>query len=107
MEPPVVQDLLDADYIARSLEGLAGVFVTQGAALPAAHLLGAAERLHQSSSGTALQFDPIWHRKYARILATVRSQLDDHQFLAAWNEGRTMTQDAACLYARKIANTVG
>jgi hypothetical protein len=82
--------------IAQCLEGLAGVAAAQVRPGRTARLCGAAEALREAI-GT-----PIWpvdRPTYERDVATMRAQLDEATFVAAWAEGRAMPLEQAIAYA--------
>jgi len=80
------------DLLPSCLEGLADVVGVQGEPAWAARLLGSAEALRKTM-GTPLP--PFYRAEYERSIATVRAQLGEKAFAAAWAEGRTMTPDQA------------
>ena len=55
--------------------------------------VGAAEPLHQALG--AWTYD----QAYNRIVATVRAQLDERTYAAAWAAGRALTLEQAIAYA--------
>jgi DNA-binding CsgD family transcriptional regulator len=86
--------LLKADYayksfIALGLEGLAGTVAAQGNAVWSARLWGAAEVLHTTDDGPPVPF--ILRPIYERLVAILRTQMDEESFTTAWAQGRTMT----------------
>ena len=62
----------------------------------AARLFGAAEALRETLRAPILAFQ---RQSYVRGVATVRAQLDEAMFAAAWAEGRAMTLEQAIAYA--------
>jgi DNA-binding CsgD family transcriptional regulator len=91
-------------------EGLADVLAGAGrlAALggrpaPAARLLGAAAAL-----GEALGYvlPPPERARCARAAAAVRAALGEHEFAAAWAEGRALTPEQACAEASAILTAI-
>jgi predicted ATPase/class 3 adenylate cyclase/DNA-binding CsgD family transcriptional regulator len=76
--------------LASDIEGLAAVFVVQGAFAWAARLWGAAEALREAA-GTPLP--PIYRHEYEQSVAAAHSQLGKQLFLAAWAEGRNMIME--------------
>jgi predicted ATPase/DNA-binding CsgD family transcriptional regulator len=86
----------DGRGIAGTLAGIAGVARARGQLERAARLLGAAWGL-----GDALGVRFLVHHLYAeRVLAAVRSRLDEPTFAAAWEAGRALSLDAAVAEAR-------
>ncbi|OLE34685.1 MAG: hypothetical protein AUG45_03795 [Ktedonobacter sp. 13_1_20CM_3_54_15] len=83
---------VDAVWTASSLEGLAGVMAVQGEPALAARLYGAAEALRERV-GTPIP--PVEHATYERLVAAVRTQLDEVVFASTWAEGQTMTPEQA------------
>ncbi len=75
-----------------SLEELASVVAAQGEPTWAAQLWGAAEALRESL-GTPMP--PVDRADYERSVAVARAQLGKKAFVAAWEEGRTMTAEQA------------
>ena len=65
----------------------------------AARFLGAAAALREAMGFELPSTDQIEHE---RIIARVRPALDDATFLAAWNQGRTMTMQQVVECARAI-----
>jgi predicted ATPase/class 3 adenylate cyclase len=70
------------------LEGLAAVVAAQGELPWAAHLWGIAEALRD---GMGTPIPPAYRADYEPSVATVRSQLGEQAFAAAWEEGRAKT----------------
>lgn len=82
--------------IARCLEGLAGLATARGQSARAACLYGAAEAL-RVAIGAPL---PLGDRPtYKRDVITIRTQLDEATFEAAWATGYAMTLEQAIGYA--------
>jgi DNA-binding CsgD family transcriptional regulator len=79
-----------------SLEGLACISAAEGAAELAAKLFGAGEALHEAVGHVQLPEEAALREPY---LATVRSQLDEASWGAAWAQGRAMSMDQAIDYA--------
>jgi len=77
---------------AESLEKLADVVAAQGEPTWAAQLWGAAEALREN---VGIPIRPDMRARYERSVATARAQLGKKAFVAAWEEGRTMTPDQA------------
>jgi predicted ATPase/DNA-binding CsgD family transcriptional regulator len=78
--------------------GLAGAAASAGQPERAARLFGATEALREAFHiGPAVSYaDRV---EYDRYIATVRSQLDEAAFAAAWSEGRELTLEQAIEYA--------
>ena len=68
----------------------------QASGLRAARLFGAAEVLRETLRAPILAFQ---RQSYARGIATLRAQLDEATFTAAWAEGRAMTLEQVIAYA--------
>jgi len=71
-----------------NLEGLAELVATQGEPGWAANLWGAAEALREA---IASPLPPLFRAGYAQAVASVRAQLGESAFAAAWQTGRAMT----------------
>ncbi len=86
----------DAAAVAVCLAGLAQVQTSTGQPKRAARVLGAADALLETS-GARLN----WHDRlyYDSSIKTVRDQLDQITFAAAWAEGRVMQTEQAIAYA--------
>jgi predicted ATPase/class 3 adenylate cyclase len=82
----------DIALIAASQVGLASVAERQGQPLMAARLLGAVEA-HCERSGLSL--DPIEQGVRDQTEANLRRVLNEPSFIAAWETGRSMPQEAA------------
>jgi len=82
--------------IVEGLEGLACVAAARGEAARAARLFGAAASLHDSTGIPASNDEQALQEPY---LLEARSQLDEDAWGAAWEEGRTMSMEAAIEYA--------
>ena len=80
------------DYIAYPVAGLAVVLGIQGQVETATRLLGAAETFRERSGIRLLAVD---RAAYERDVATIRAQVDDATFAAAWAAGRAMTLEQA------------
>jgi predicted ATPase/DNA-binding CsgD family transcriptional regulator len=78
-------------YMAESLEGLAGVMTNDQPRL-AVRLLGAAERMRQTSGAPVAANE---QERHAGIVARVRSRLTPTQFRASWNAGRALSDKTA------------
>jgi DNA-binding CsgD family transcriptional regulator len=79
-----------------SLDGLACISATEGAAERAARLFGAGEALREAVGNVQLPEEAALLEPY---LATVRSQLDEASWQGAWEEGRAMSMEQAIGYA--------
>src|SRR5215217_7693679 len=79
-----------------SLEGLACISAAEGAGERAARLFGAGEALREAVGFAQLPAEAALREPY---LATVRSQLDEASWRAAWGEGRAMSMEQAIEYA--------
>jgi predicted ATPase/DNA-binding CsgD family transcriptional regulator/tRNA A-37 threonylcarbamoyl transferase component Bud32 len=85
------------------LEGLADVATKQGEPRWAAQLWGAAESLREAM-GTPIP--PIWRADYEHSVAAARTQLVEKAFVAAWEEGRSMTvEQVLAAQGRKLVPT--
>ena len=84
------------DAIAHCLAGLAGVCGATKRPDRAARLFGAAEAIHQAIGARMQTADRL---DFEQNIAAVREQLDEATFEAAWEEGRSMTLEAAVAYA--------
>jgi tetratricopeptide (TPR) repeat protein len=78
--------------IVESLVRFAWVAARQGQTVQAARLLGTAAAFHDATPG---MYWPTGRAVHAHTLATVRAQLDDATFAAAWAAGQAMTLDQA------------
>lgn len=78
--------------IAWSLSALAGFIASQGRLREAARLAGAAQRLLDS---LGIHLDPNDQAEFERAITTIRSQLGETEFNAAWTEGQAMTLASA------------
>jgi predicted ATPase/DNA-binding XRE family transcriptional regulator len=86
----------DQEEIGVCLAGLAGVVGARGQLEWAARLFGAVEAVRASNLELLDQANRI---VYDRTIATVRAQLDEATFAAAWAEGRAMSLEQAIGYA--------
>lgn len=77
----VVENKIGMAYALTGLTGLAEPPTKQ------AQLLGAAAAVLAT---TRLPFDPIERSHYEQLIATVRGQLDEATFAAAWVQGQAM-----------------
>ncbi len=82
--------------IASGLAGFAALAQGKGQLVRAARLFGAAEAL-RACAGEGLA--PVAQAEFDRNTTAVQAQLDEATFAAAWEEGRTMTREAAVAYA--------
>ncbi len=86
----------DRRFLARSLIGLANVARAQGRHAWAAQLLAAADALTEGISPPARLPE---RTENEMAVASVRAELGEARFAAAWAEGRAMSQDEAVAYA--------
>ena len=92
----VVRAQEDRYYTAFGLEGLAEVAAAQGHPAWAARLWGAAETLREGMGIPALPVHlPVERAVYEQAVASLRMQLGERAFAAAWAEGRSMTPEQA------------
>jgi tetratricopeptide (TPR) repeat protein len=84
------------DRFVIALAGLAGVAGVAGKHQQSARLFGAVEAIYGAPGWEMI---PAARALYDRIIALVRSQLDEATFNAAWAEGRKMTLEQAIEYA--------
>jgi tetratricopeptide (TPR) repeat protein len=85
--------------IAACLEGLAEGHGAQGGLVRAARLLGAAATLREAA-GTCLK--PPGRVVRERHVAPVRAALGEDAFAVAWEAGRTMSMEEACVDALQV-----
>jgi tetratricopeptide (TPR) repeat protein len=78
------------------LLGFAGVASASGQAERGAQLYGASEALREAMGH---DIPPHGRISYDRIVATIRTQLDEAAFAAAWAAGQAMTSEQAIAYA--------
>jgi transposase len=83
--------------IAESLEICAELLVGSGRPAQAARLLGTASALRKSIGAP---LPPGLRAGYDRAIATIRNQLDDVAFMAAWNEGHALSLEQAIAEAQ-------
>ncbi len=81
-------------------EDLASLAAAQGQAAPAARLLATVEAQRERKGGQRMVLD---HEMYERMLGSVRAQLDQATWEAAWAEGRAMSLEQAVAYALEEA----
>ena len=93
------RELGDQRGVAGTLGGLAGIVLAHGDVERAARLLGAARALGDSISVAHLAH----HIYYKRLLASVRTRLDDATFAAAWEAGRALPPEDAIAEALAAA----
>jgi predicted ATPase len=82
--------------IIESLAGFAGVAGVRGRPRRAARLFGASDALMSAISA------PMWPAErlaYERNMAAARAQLDEDDWLEAWEQGRNMNMEQAVSYA--------
>ena len=88
------------DLIMESLERFAGLVAGQNQPIRAARLLGATEVLR---TGAHMKRFGAEQAAYDHIIATVRAQLGEEAFAAAWAEGRALTLEQAIAEALAIS----
>ncbi len=86
--------------IARNLAGMAGVAAAQGYPERSARLFGAAEALFDT---VGIVVGAVDRAEYDRNLATIRAQLDDATFAAAWAAGQALPLEQAIAEALQAA----
>ncbi len=86
------QELGHREGISLCLAGSAGAAGSLGQPVRAAQLFGAAEGLRVRIGALA---QPIERAVYAESVASVRAQLNQATFAAAWAEGRALTMEQA------------
>jgi len=89
-------DLGVSEGIQLALRGLAALAEAQRRAERAARLFGAAEALREGI-GTVLP--PVERSAYEEYVAAARTEMNEHDFTAAWAEGRVMSPDEAVGFA--------
>jgi tetratricopeptide (TPR) repeat protein len=94
----IFRQLERGDCLVDALAGFAGVAGVAGKHEQAARLFGAVEAAREALGWTMGIAD---RAEYDRIIASVRAQLDEATFNAAWEEGRKMTLEQAIEYALK------
>lgn len=93
---PLCCESQNAILAGRCLVGLGKIAIGQGDNQKATQLLAAAQMCFDSQLRSLA---PTEREDYAQILTTVRSQLDDHAFTAAWAAGQAMSLEQAVAYA--------
>jgi predicted ATPase/DNA-binding CsgD family transcriptional regulator/tRNA A-37 threonylcarbamoyl transferase component Bud32 len=83
----VAQELGNQTFIAWHLMGLARMAVAQAQLKRAARLFGAVEIRYDVNK----ELNPNQRDDYERMISSVRAQLGEQAFAAAWSEGYTMT----------------
>ena len=83
----VAQELGNQTFIAWHLMGLARMAVAQAQLKRAARLFGATEVRYDVNK----ELNPNQRDDYERMISSVRAQLGEQAFAAAWSEGHTMT----------------
>jgi predicted ATPase/serine/threonine protein kinase/DNA-binding CsgD family transcriptional regulator len=83
----VAREIGNQTFIAWYLMGLARVAVVEAQLKRAAQLFGAAEVRYDVNK----ELSPNQRDDYERMISSVRAQLGEQAFAAAWAEGRTMT----------------
>jgi predicted ATPase/DNA-binding XRE family transcriptional regulator len=86
----ILEEIGDKGVLAECLEGLAAVDVMSGDPGKAATLFGAAAALREV---VAVPLSPAERPNYDHYLSATRAGLDEANWLAAWEEGQTMTLD--------------
>ena len=92
----VRKEIGDRGGIAFCLERLAEVAIGKHQAENAARIFGAAESIRASLRS---KIDPVDQPEYERNLASLRAELGEGRFNAAWEEGQKMTLEQAVDYA--------
>jgi predicted ATPase/DNA-binding CsgD family transcriptional regulator len=77
----------------RNLSGLARVAIAEGRLERAVCLFGAAEPLFNPKVDFHLDMDPFECADHRRVVESMRTQLGEKAFIAAWDEGRKMTPE--------------
>ena len=90
------RELGEKHFIAHCFEGLAGVAVTRGESERGARLLGASERIRKA---IAAPLRPSERAEVDGYMASMRAELEEEAFAAAWAEGGKMTIEEAIEYA--------
>ena len=101
----LAQQAGDKPFIRLHLVGLASLAVAEHQSQQAARLFGAAECLFDLRK--ELDSDPYRRTVYERDMATIRAQLGEEAFAAAWAQGRTMPLEQAIDEALKMGDEVG
>jgi tetratricopeptide (TPR) repeat protein len=86
----------DEVSVLQTFASLAAVFVSLGDLSKAAGILSAIAGI---ASAHGQYLPPADQPDYDRTLAQVRSELNPHDFAAAWDEGRTLSLEEAVYYA--------
>ena len=89
----------DRANLAYCLEGLAVVAGVRGEAMRTAHLIGAAEGLHEAVGVPVYIYYEPDRSLYEHTVAEVRSQMGAEAFEAARAQGRALTFKQAVVYA--------
>ena len=92
----VRREIGDKSGCAWCLERLSEVALGQRQAEKAVRLLAAAAALRLSIGSV---IDPVDRTEYERMRGSLRSQLSEQRFTAAWDEGRRLTLEQAVAYA--------
>jgi predicted ATPase/class 3 adenylate cyclase len=92
----VRREIGDMGGSAWCLERLAEIVLAQGQAEKAVRLFGAAAAL-RASIGSVI--DPVDQPEYESRRTSLRAELCEERFAAAWDEGRAMTLERAVTYA--------
>jgi tetratricopeptide (TPR) repeat protein len=92
----VRQEIGDLGGCAWCLERLAEVAQALGQADKAVHLFGAGEALRESIRSV---IDPVDQLEYENKINALRAESGEEQFIAMWEEGRSLTLEQAVAYA--------
>ena len=92
----IFREFTDIEGQVDSLAGFAGVAGVAGKQEHATQLFGATEAAYETLDS---EMSTLAHMVYDPIIATVREQLGEVTFDAAWAEGRKMTLEQAVEYA--------
>jgi predicted ATPase/DNA-binding SARP family transcriptional activator/Tfp pilus assembly protein PilF len=92
----IFRELGDRQGIAHALEAFASLNAGENKHEKAARLWGAAERLNAEIGSPMMPSD---QDELDRNVAKVRAALEEKDFAAAWEEGRTLTMEQAVEYA--------
>jgi ATP/maltotriose-dependent transcriptional regulator MalT len=87
----LAQELGERRFLPSALAGVAELLAAQGDPEKAAHICGAVESMLEV---TGMNLTPTSQVNYNHALASVRHELDEATFSAAWNVGRAMRPDA-------------
>jgi predicted ATPase/DNA-binding CsgD family transcriptional regulator len=87
----LAQELGERRFLPSALAGVAELLAAQGDPEKAAHICGAVESMLEV---TGMNLTPTSQVNYNHALASVRHELDEATFSAAWDVGRAMRPDA-------------